>query len=131
MSVNPIPALADTAQGSGGVDLVRSENANEATQGKTQPQPSAATTQAANDKDQVELSSHPSTLPAAAQYALAYHFDDRTHRFYFQVVDETSGEVILQVPPQDVLDYQARLAEYLEIRVKSSEKPTGKTEEGG
>ena len=54
--------------------------------------------------------------PAPAQYVLAYHIDGQTKQLYFQVVNPQSGQVISQVPPQDVLNDEAQISQYLQAQ---------------
>jgi len=91
--------------------------------------PAAAESQP--DVDYAELSPHqpPAQAPKEqppAQDVLAYHIDPQTKQLYFQVLNQESGQVLLQVPPQDVLDDEAQITQYLQARSASSDAPAAK-----
>jgi FlaG protein len=61
-----------------------------------------------------------------AQDVLAYHVDEQTKQLYFQVLDPQSGKVILQVPPQSVLNEAAQITQYLQAQSARSNAPAVK-----
>jgi hypothetical protein len=52
---------------------------------------------------------------------VAYHVDERTKEVYFEVVDQASGQVVRQVPPEAVLNNDRRLAELLAKKSEPTE----------
>jgi len=64
--------------------------------------------------------------PSSAQNVLAYHIDEQTKQLYFQVLNPQTGQVISQVPPQDVLNDEAQIAQYLQAQSSPSKAPAVK-----
>jgi uncharacterized FlaG/YvyC family protein len=122
MAVDPVQPLPVTAAPSGGVSAVQPKSTGGSPQETTQTATSNANIQQA--QDQVDLSHSPPVVPQATQDVLAYHIDDRTKELYFQVLDR-SGEVIRQVPPEEVLNDEAQVTEYLQAHDNSPNKPAG------
>lgn len=64
--------------------------------------------------------------PPSAQYVLAYHIDEQTKQLYFQVLNPQTGQVVSQVPPQNVLNDEAHIAQYLQAQSAPSKAPAVK-----
>jgi len=43
-----------------------------------------------------------------------YHLAENGHKVYFQVIDENTGQVILQAPPEAILKSEEALYEFLQ-----------------
>ncbi len=86
------------------------------------------------EADYAELSQAqppPSQAPPQSpptQDVLAYHIDEQTKQLYFQVLNPQSGKVILQVPPQDVLNDEAQITQDLKAQSASPNAPAVKGE---
>jgi hypothetical protein len=84
------------------------------------------------DADYAELSqaqppsAQAQAQPPPSQYVLAYHIDEQTNQLYFQVLNPQSGQVISQVPPQDVLNDEEWITQYLQTKSASSSTPVAK-----
>jgi len=99
--------------------------------GQSVPTGAPAPAKSQPDADYAELQTQPPPgqapkQPPPSQDVLAYHIDAQTNQLYFQVLNQESGQVLLQVPPQDVLDDEAQISQYLQARSASSEAPAAK-----
>jgi len=84
------------------------------------------------EADYAELS-HAQQPPSPAspqsppsQDVLAYHIDEQTKQLYFQLLNPQSGQVVLQVPPQAVLNDEAQIAQDLDAQSAQSNAPAVK-----
>jgi len=123
---------ADPVQASSPATAAEQVSPSVPTKGRSAPTGDSAPAKSQPDADYAELSqaqkpSAPtSKQPTPAQYVLAYHIDEQTKQLYFQVVDPQSGQVISQVPPQDVLNDEAKIAQYLQAQSAPPAAPTVK-----
>jgi len=123
MPADPVQAFTPAAAGQ--------ELSTAAPKGQSAPTKVPAPSNSQPEADYAELSTV--QPPAAAQtqkqappsqQVLAYHIDDQTKQLYFQVLDQESGQVLFQVPPQEVLNDEARIGAYLQSQSASSKTPT-------
>jgi len=100
--------------------------------GKPAPTEASAPARSQPNTDYAELSqthkppAQAVKQPLSSPNVIAYHIDEQTKQLYFQVLNPQSGQVISQVPPQDVLDDQAQIAQYLQARSAPSDAPAEK-----
>ncbi len=66
--------------------------------------------QQANLADSATLTT-PQQQPSQA--VLSYHVDQQSKQTYFQVVDQKTGDVIRQVPPKEMLNFERELSKML------------------
>lgn len=125
MPVDPTQAHG-TAARVNEIDHVQPKSKGESSQAASNSPNPPRNGEAAQNMDQVEVSANSATGAAATQYVLAYHVDDQTNDVYFQVLDEKTGEVIRQVPSQEVLSSRAHVAEYLRSFAKTLDESAGK-----
>jgi hypothetical protein len=64
---------------------------------------------AAGAYDRVEASN----VPSQPQTSVTYFVDQETKQLYFKVIDEQSGKVVRQFPPQEVLNSERHIAEVM------------------
>ena len=100
--------------------------------GKSAPTGAPAPAKSQPETDYAELSQAQQPLaqaqkqPPPSQYVLAYHIDEQTKQLYFQVLNPQSGQVVSQVPPQDVLNDEAQITQYLQAQSAPSKTSTVK-----
>lgn len=54
-----------------------------------------------------------SSVQQPQQLAVSYQLAENGHKVYFKVIDENSGQVILQTPPSTVLSSEEKLYQFL------------------
>jgi len=100
--------------------------------GNSVPTEAPAPPKSQPEADYAELSqsrASPSPTPKQSPPApdvLAYHIDEQTKQLYFQVLNPQSGQVILQVPPQDVLNDEAQITQVLDAQSALANVPAVK-----
>ncbi len=80
-----------------------------------------ARSQPAASSPPLTRSDHPadtSSGPLPGAFIVSYRFTEQGRHLYFQVIDEETGEVLRQVPPDAVLNEERRIAEYLDAQAK-------------
>jgi FlaG protein len=85
--------------------------------GEKAPQPSQPTS-APTPADAAE-SFLSSTSQKPQQLSVSYQLAENGHKVYFQVIDENSGQVVLQAPPSAVLSSEERLYQFLQDQKKA------------
>ncbi|MCJ7840172.1 flagellar protein FlaG [Lederbergia sp. NSJ-179] len=56
-------------------------------------------------------------LKASTQTHLKFEFHDQLNEYYVTLVDETTNEVVREIPPKKILDMFAAMTEYLGLMV--------------
>ncbi len=74
------------------------------------PAESTAPSASAGARD-VSLSS---SVQQPQQLAVSYQLAENGHKVYFKVIDENSGQVVLQAPPSAVLSSEEKLYQFLQ-----------------
>ncbi|MCS6803391.1 MAG: flagellar protein FlaG [Chloroflexota bacterium] len=53
--------------------------------------------------------------PDSSGHRVAYSYDEKAHRYVMKLVDAESGEVIRQIPPEQLLRVAAEINRYLGV----------------
>jgi hypothetical protein len=67
---------------------------------------------------QADLQETVASPPEAQQVLVNYQVAENGHKVYFQLIDEKTGQVLLQVPPAAVLSSEEKLYDDLQKRAK-------------
>jgi hypothetical protein len=89
---------------------VASVGGSDPTPATNHPAESAAPSASAGAPD-VSLSPSAQQPP---QLSVSYQIGENGHKVYFKVIDENSGQVVLQAPPSAVLSSEEKLYQFLQ-----------------
>jgi hypothetical protein len=84
------------------------------------PAESTSTPASASAPD-VSLSS---SVQQPQQLSVSYQLAENGHKVYFKVIDENSGQVVLQAPPSAVLSSEEKLYQVLQGQQQTKNKAT-------
>jgi hypothetical protein len=65
-----------------------------------------------------------SSVQQPQQLAVSYQLAENGHKVYFKVIDENSGQVVLEGPPSAVLSSEEKLYQFLQERKQTKAETT-------
>ena len=101
-----------------------------ASSGTQAPEPlkSASESQRANPEapaQTVQSDHNRATSQSSPGVLLSYRVDQQSKQPYFQLIDQSTGEVIRQIPPQEVLAFERQVTVELQKQDSKGEKTEG------